>query len=76
VDYSYLSIELDPERSVTLLTATDVLTELSMTCMVPKKGRSRYAQAELKRLVFETGRPLGIIQHDAEAHCKQLLKLR
>jgi hypothetical protein len=74
VDYSFLSTELDPDKSVTLLTATDVLTKLSMTCVVPKKGRSRYAQAELKRFVFETGRTFGIIQHDAEASLQALVE--
>ena len=74
VDYSYLSTELDPDKSVTLLTATDVLTKLSMTCVVPKKGKSRYAQAELKRFVFETGRTFGIIQHDAEASLQALVE--
>ena len=70
VDYSFLTSEIDPEQQVTLLNAVDVQTKLGMTCVVMKKGRSRYAKAEM----LEIGRTFGIIQHDPESVLKSLVE--
>ena len=60
VDYSFMSPELDPDQQVTLLNAVDVQSKLAMTRVTNKKGRSKYAKAELKKFVHEVGRTYGI----------------
>ena len=74
LDYSFMTSESDPTTQVTLLNAVDVTTKLGMSCVVPRKGRSRYAKAELKRFIFEVGRTYGLLQHDPEASLKALVE--
>ena len=69
-----MSFEIDPDQQVPLLNAVDVTTKLAMTCVVNRKGRSRYAKAELKEFVLEVGTTFGIIQHDPEPALKALVE--
>ena len=61
------------DSQVTLLTAIDLLSGLGLSCVVPSKGRSVYAQAELRRFILETGRTFGILQIDPEPALKALV---
>ena len=65
-DYSFFT---DPkvEGSVAILNARDVMSELALACAVPNKGRSVYAEGELRRFIFEAGRTFGVLQADPEA---------
>ena len=67
VDFGFLSSKIEPEKSVTVLTAIDVRSQLAMGAIVPSKRVTRYALTELKRFVLETGRTDAIIQSDDEA---------
>ena len=69
-----MTSESDPTTQVTLLNAVDVTTKLGMSCVAPRKGRSKYAKAELKRFIFEVGRTYGLLQHDPEASLKALVE--
>ena len=60
------------EPQITLLNVIDVLSGLALSVVVPRKGQSVYAQAELGRFVLETGRTFGILQSDPEPALKQL----
>ena len=53
-DYSFFT---DPnvEGSVTILNVRDVMSGLALACVVPNKGRSVYAEGELRRFTLETG---------------------
>ncbi|CAK9020327.1 unnamed protein product [Durusdinium trenchii] len=64
-DYSFIT---DPETKdhVTLLNVRDVLSGLALSCVVPCKGHSVYAEGELRRFVLETGRTFGTLQADPE----------
>ena len=66
LDYAFLGDNID-DPQVTLVTAIDLLSGLGLSCVVPSKGRSHYAQAELRRFVLETGRTFGILQIDPKA---------
>ena len=65
-DYSFFT---DPkvEGSVTILNVRDVMSGLALACVVPNKGRSVYAEGELRRFILETGRTFGVLQADPEA---------
>ena len=65
-DYSFFA---DPkvEGSVTILNVRDVMSGLALACVVPNKGRSVYAEGELRRFILETGRTFGVLQADPEA---------
>ena len=65
-DYSFFT---DPkvEGSVTILNVCDVMSGLALACVVPNKGRSVYAEGELRRFILETGRTFGVLQADPEA---------
>ena len=52
LDYSFMTSESDPTQQVTLLNVVGLTTKLGMSCVVNKKGRSRYAKAELKRFIL------------------------
>jgi hypothetical protein len=69
-----MTSEMDPEQQTTLLNAVDVTTKLAMTCVVPRKGRSRYAKAELKKFILEIGRTFGTLQYDPEPALKSLVE--
>ena len=43
---------------------------MGLVCVVPSKGRSVYAQAELRKCVLEIGRTFGIVQCDPEDSLK------
>ena len=63
LDYAFLG-DNSENPQVTLVTAIDLLSGLGLSCVAPNKGRSVYAQAELRRFVLETGRTFGILQID------------
>ena len=65
-DYSFFT---DPkvEGSVTILNVRDVMSGLALACVVPNKGRSVYAEGELRRIILETGRTFGVLQADPGA---------
>ena len=64
-DYSFFT---DPkvEGSVRILNVRDVMSGLALACVVPNKGRSVYAEGELRRFILETGRTFGDLQADPE----------
>ena len=55
MDYSFIG-DRPGEPQITLLNVVDVLSGLALSVVVPQKGQSVYAQAELRRFVLETGR--------------------
>ena len=62
-----------PKR--TILNATDVQTGYSMAVVLHSKGSvEKYAVAELRKFVFETGRTFGSIQYDKEAPLKTMAR--
>ena len=71
MDYSFIG-DSPGEPQITLLNVVDVLSGLALSVVVPQKGQSVYAQAELRRFVLETGRTFGILQSDPEPALKQL----
>ena len=71
MDYSFIG-DSPGEPQITLLNVVDVLSGLALSVVVPQKGQSVYAQAELRRFVLETGRAFGILQSDPEPALKQL----
>ena len=54
------------------MNVVDTLSGLALSVVVPCKGRSVYAQAELRRFVLDAGRTFGILQADPEPSLKQL----
>ena len=72
LDYAVLGDNSD-DSQVTLFTAINLLSGLGLSCVVPSKGRSVYAQAELRRFILETGRTFGILQIDPEPALKALV---
>ena len=69
MDYSFIG-DRPGEPQITLLNVVDVLSGLALSVVVPQKGQSVYAQAELRRFVLETGRTFGILQSDPEPALK------
>lgn len=66
-DYSFISDPRTPSsEQLVLLNVHEVLTGLAMSCVVPSKGFARYAAAELRRFILETGRAFGTLQCDPE----------
>ncbi len=51
----------------------DVPTGPSTAVVVPNKGRHSYSVAELKKFIYETGRPYGILQYDKEPVLRALV---
>ena len=72
LDYAFLG-DNSENPQVTLVTAIDLLSGLGLSRVVPSKGRSVHAQAELRRFVLETGRTFGILQIDPEPSLKALV---
>ena len=68
-DYSFMS-DKGSDAQVTLLNARDVITGMSTSVVVPNKGHSVYAEAELRRFVLDIGRTFGILQCDPEPALK------
>jgi hypothetical protein len=58
MDYSFIG-DKSGEPQITCLNAVDVMSGLALSVVVPCKGRSVCAQAELRRFVLETGRAFG-----------------
>ena len=71
VDYGFIT----PESGdmVTVLSAIDVTTGLTMSCVVPKKGPIDYSVKELRRCALEAGRTAGKLQSDQESSIKALV---
>ena len=61
-------------ETATILTAIDVTTGLTMSCVVPAKGENNYAVNELYRFILECGRSNGILQSDQENAVRVLLR--
>lgn len=74
VDSGFLGTKEDKNKLVTLFTAIDVRTQMSMACVVPSKSVNRYALTEFERFVFETGRTQAVIQCDDESSIKALAR--
>ncbi|CAE7926127.1 unnamed protein product, partial [Symbiodinium sp. KB8] len=76
-DYSFMS-DKGQENHVTLLNVRDVITGMSTSncsCdIVPNKGHSVYAEAELRRFVLDIGRTFGILQCDPEPELKAVVE--
>ena len=60
-------------KQVTILSAIDVTTGLTMSCVVPTKGPIDYAVNELRRFALEAGRTSGKLQSDQESSIKALV---
>ena len=72
VDYLFVSTGKGIQQQ-TVLNAIDVQIGLSMSAVVPSKGRQAYSTAELKKFIYETGRTCGILQYDQEPSLKALV---
>ena len=72
LDYAFLD-DNSENPQVRLVTAIDLFSGLGLSYVVPSKGRSVYAQAELRRFMLETGRIFGILQIDPEPSLKALV---
>ena len=64
-DYAFMNDENSPtDQQATILTLVDCLTGLGMACVTPFKGKSLYAKAEIKKILYECGRTFGVLQYD------------
>ena len=65
VDYGFIAPKSgDPGELVTVLSAIDVTTGLTMSCVVPKNGSIDYSVNEIQRFALEAGRTSGKLQSD------------
>ena len=62
LDYAFLGGNSENPQ-VRLVTAIDLLSGLGLSCVVPSKGRSVYAQAELRRVELETVRQVAFLAY-------------
>ena len=62
VDYGFITAKEGTQ--VTIRSAIDVTTALTMSCDVPTKGPIDYAVNELRRFALEAGRTSGKLQSD------------
>ena len=69
IDHAFTTIPEEDVRA-TVLTAIDVRTQMCMAAIVPSKGATPYAIAELKRFLFECGRTYAVLQCDGESSVK------
>eukprot|EP00439_Symbiodinium_sp_Y106_P006216 s1736_g1.t1 len=53
-------------EQITILNVVDVLSGMALAVVIPTKARTLYSQAELRRVVLETGRTFGVLQADPE----------
>ena len=66
-----MATENDLSKENMVLNATAIQTGYSMAVVLPSKGSvEKYAVAELRIFLFETGRTFGIFKHDKEAPLK------
>ena len=55
------------------MSAVDITTGLTMSCVVPQKGPIDYSVNELRRFALEAGRTAGKLQSDGEPAVKALV---
>ena len=72
LDYAFLGDDSENPQ-LALVTAIDLPSGLGLSCVVPSKGRSVYAQAELRSFALETGRTFAILQIDPKPSLKALV---
>jgi len=73
VDYGFLTVP-DSKEQITVMTAIDIITGLSMATVVTSKGANLHAVTELKRFILETGRSFAYLQSDQEPSIKAVLQ--
>ena len=74
VDFAYMKSQQGP-KTIPVLTAVDVTTQLCMAVMVPDKpSMMDYMVNNLQAFIFERGRTQGILQSDNEDTLNTLLK--
>ena len=74
VDFAYIKSQQD-SKTIPVLTAVDVTTQLCMAVMVPDKpSMMDYMANSLQAFIFECGRTQGILQSDNEDRLNALLK--
>ena len=74
VDFAYIKSQQDP-KTIPVLTAVDVTTQLCMAVLVPDKpSMMDYMINNLQAFIFECGRTQGILQSDNEDTLNALLK--
>ena len=61
-------------ESITIFTAVDIRTSMSMAVVTPSKALNRYAITEFKRFIFESGRTYAIVQTDDESSIKAMIR--
>ena len=66
LDYCFMHTAEETGTRVTVLTAIDIQTGMSMATVVTQKGTTRHALYELRQLIYESGRAYGVIQTDQE----------
>ena len=82
VDYCFVTNKVKTENkedkpktiSVTVLSAVDVTTGMTASCVVKEKGSNDYAINELHRFALEVGRSQGILQSDQEPAIRALCR--
>ena len=74
VDFAYIKSQQDP-KTIPVLTAVDVTTQLCMAVLVPDKpSMMDYMINNLQAFIFECGRTHGILQSDNEDTLNALLQ--
>ena len=74
VDFAYIKSQQDP-KTIPVLTAVDVTTQLCMAVLVPDKpSMMDYMINNLQAFIFERGRTHGILQSDNEDTLNALLQ--
>ena len=74
VDFAYIKSQQDP-KTIPVLTAVDVTTQLCMAVLVPDKpSMMNYMINHLQAFIFECGRTQGILQSDNEDTLNALLQ--
>ena len=74
VDFAYIKSQQDP-KTIPVLTAVDVTTQLCMAVLVPDKpSMMDYMINNLQAFIFNCGRTQGILQSDNEDTLNALLK--
>ena len=66
LDYCFMRTAEEADSKVTVLTAIDIQTGMSMATVVTQKGTTRHAVYELSQFLYEAGRAYGILQTDQE----------
>ena len=74
VDYAFMTHQQSKKTAVSVLTATDVTSGMTMAAVVPGKGATDYNVSELSRFIHEVGRTKGMLQSDQEPSVQTLLR--